>query len=184
MRIHKFDGKKYVALGDLYHYFKVCMNKAKEGTEPGWICTDEKERARGVALCVHMLAGITADDIDREMCKTPDDIAVYHAKLFRQYLRDRYIIASLNEEDVDGCFSRFEDREDGTDGVHVIFTTDWRYAELYDDAAEAYEMAQAIKDETGDSIKLKVMEAQRYFLRGTPEERLLGAIFSNRQIDV
>ena len=182
MRIHKYDGKRYVELGELYHLFKQCIVKANEGTDCGWICSDNKDiRAAQAATVAHMFTEITADDI--EMLDTPEKIHEYHQKIKMEFLIERYVIATTDNEGKELYLQDFCDKVVKGEETPV-FTSDWRFTWFFDDFAEAYEVAKDTKEAVDGQLKVYIAPALRVFGGDSTKSKLLNALFSRGNVEV
>lgn len=182
MRIHKYDGKRYVELGELYHLFKQCLVKADEGTAPGWMCGDNKDiRAAQKVTVSHMFNEIVAEDI--ETLDTPEKIQKYHRNIKLEFLDNRYVIATTDNEGKELYLQDFCDKV--VEGEETpVFTSDWRFTWFFDDFADAYEVAKDTKEAVDGQLKVYIAPALRVFGGDSTESKLLYAIFSRGNVEV
>lgn len=182
MRIHKYDGKRYVELGELYHLFKQCLIKADEGTAPGWMCGDNNEiRAAQTTTVSRMFNEIIADDL--ETLDTPEKIQKYQQKIKLEFLENRYVIATTDNEGKELYLQDFCDKV--VEGEETpVFTSDWRFTWFFDDFADAYEVAKDTKEAVDGQLKVYIASAQRVFGGDSTEGKLLNAIFNRGNVEV
>ena len=182
MRIHKYDGKRYVELGELYHLFKQCLVKANEGTAYGWICGDNNEiRAAHTTAVSRMFNEIVAEDIGT--LDTPEKIQEYYQKIKMEFLIERYVVATTDNEGKELYLQDFCDK--AVEGKETpVFTSDWRFTWFFDNFADAYWFAKDTKEAVDGQLRVYIAPAMRVFGGNSTKSKLLNALFSRGNVEV
>lgn len=144
MMLHNFDGKRYIALGDLWKLAHDCARKAREGKEPGYMCEDESQRIDSEFAYLHIISEIMDDEIHNAKCQ--DDIRKMHRDIRKEYYAGRYAIRGKGEGGKPVYFRKYCDQvEEGKETP--VFSELRRDAALFDDHACACAVRDSIAKE-------------------------------------
>lgn len=142
MTIHTFDGKQYVALGDLNHLrrnlIKDIRDKYERG-EDGQIHM-EPEDVGQIGAYSHLMVEILKDQLDvaREEATDAESLRKNYDRVYdrikREYEEDKYAIVATDKTQGKKKIVYFAHIDEDKDGKQTpVFTDERRKAEVFDD---------------------------------------------------
>ena len=194
MTIHTFDGKQYVALGDLNHLRRNLIQDIRdkyERGEDGQIHM-EPEDVGQIGAYSHLMVEILKEQLDvaRERATDTELLRKGYDRVYdrikREYEEDKYAIVATDKTQGEIVYyARMDEDKDGKQTP--VFTNERRKAEVFDDHYIAQCMLDWLKEHTkgmGSAIdELHIEGLWLVYMNNDAQTRLLRAIFGEDEVD-
>lgn len=193
MRIHTFDGKQYVALGDLNHLRKNLIADIRdkyERGEDGQIHMTPEDVGQ-IGAYSHLMVEVLKDQLHvaSEEATDAKSLRENHDRVYNRIKREweegKYAIVAtdLTQEKPGECyFVRIDESEDGETETPV-FTDMKRKAYAFEDYHDATCRLEWLKEHTKDMgaavTNLRILPMFTLYMTNNTAKRLLNAIFGD-----
>lgn len=174
MRIHTFDGKRYISLGDLWHFLRIEKDRAREGKAPGYINDKEGERTAAYLALNHVLPALLHDEIETT-CHSADDIKKFYSDIRSEYYRGRWVVEWKTKDGETLYFRKWCDKP-RDDEMVPVFTEKGKWVKVFDDHSSAACVVKLLEKEW-DINDAEIKLAEIAFAPEESRRRLLKAIF-------
>lgn len=190
MRIHVFDGKQYIALGDLNHLRRNLIQDIRDKYERG---EDEQihmtpEDVGQIGAYSHLMVEVLKDQLHaaHEAATSAASLKRLHDEVYdrikREWEEDKYAIVATDKTQGEPKTIYFARMDEGDDGESTpVFTDERRKAEAFDDYFIAQCRLDWLKEHTKDMgaaiENLHIEGMWLVWMDGNAQKRLLDAIF-------
>lgn len=190
MRIHVFDGKQYIALGDLNHLRRNLIQDIRDKYERG---EDEQihmepEDVGQIGAYSHLMVEVLKDQLHAaheaatsaaSLKRLLDEV---YDRIKREWEEDKYAIVATDKTQGEPKTIYFARMDEGDDGESTpVFTDERRKAEAFDDYFIAQCRLDWLKEHTKDMgaaiENLHIEGMWLVWMDGNAQKRLLDAIF-------
>ena len=185
MRIHNFDGKQYIALGDLNHLRRNLIadirDKYTRG-EDGQIHMTPEDVGQ-IGAYSHIMVTILEDELRTASVTAtdPESLRRNHDEIYdrlrQEWMDGKFIIVGKDAKTGEALYFR---KMCGQDGDTPTFTPKKRQAMEFDDHYQATNVLHCLKEQFGDESGLDELCVMPMYLAYMTEEEaklLLDAIF-------
>ena len=194
MTIHTFDGKQYVALGDLNHLRRNLIQDIRdkyERGEDGQIHM-EPEDVGQIGAYSHLMVELLKDQLDvaREEATDSESLRKNYDRVYdrikREFEEDKYAIVATDKTQGEIVYYARTD-EDESGKQTPVFTDNRRKAEVFEDHYVAQCRLDWLKEHTkgmGSAIdELHIEGLWLVYMNSDAQARLLRAIFGEDEGD-
>lgn len=196
MTIHTFDGKQYIALGDLNHLRRNLIQDIRdkyERGEDGQIHM-EPEDVGQIGAYSHLMVEILKDQLDvaREEATDAESLRKNYDRVYdrikREYEEDKYAIVATDKTQGKKKIVYYARTDEDESGKQTpVFTDERRKAEVFDDHFIAQCRLDWLKEHTkgmGSAIdELHIEGLWLVYMNSDAQARLLRAIFGEDEVD-
>lgn len=196
MTIHTFDGKQYVALGDLNHLRRNLIQDIRdkyERGEDGQIHM-EPEDVGQIGAYSHLMVEILKEQLDvaREEATDSESLRKNYDRVYdrikREWEEDKYAIVATDKTQGEPKTIYFARMDEGDDGESTpVFTDERRKAEVFDDHYIAQCRLDWLKEHTKGMVGaidgLHIEGLWLVYMSDDAQTRLLRAIFGEDEVD-
>lgn len=190
MTIHNFDGKQYIALGDLNHLRRNLIQDIRdkyERGEDGQIHM-EPEDVGQIGAYSHLMVEILKDQlaVAREEATDSESLRKNYDRVYdrikREFEEDKYAIVATDKTQGEKKIVYYARTDEDKDGKQTpVFTDERRKAEVFDDHYIAQCRLDWLKEHTKDMgaavDNLHIEGMWLVWMDGNAQKRLLDAIF-------
>ena len=192
MRIHVFDGKQYIALGDLNHLRRNLIQDIRdkyERGEDGQIHMTPEDVGQ-IGAYSHLMVEVLKDQLHaaHEAATSAASLKRLHDEVYdrikREWEEDKYAIVATDKTQGEPKPIYFARMDEGDDGESTpVFTDERRKAEAFDDYFLAQCRLDWLKEHTKDMgaavENLHIEGMWLVWMPGNAQKRLLDAIFGD-----
>lgn len=194
MTIHTFDGKQYIALGDLNHLRRNLIQDIRdkyERGEDGQIHM-EPEDVGQIGAYSHLMVEILKDQlaVAREEATDSESLRKNYDRVYdrikREFEEDKYAIVATDK--TQGEIVYYARTDEDKDGKQTpVFTNERRKAEVFEDHFIAQCRLDWLKEHTkgmsGAIDELHIEGLWLVYMNSDAQARLLRAIFGEDEVD-
>lgn len=185
MKIHVFDGKQYIALGDLNHLRKNLIADIREKYQPGegGQIHMTPEDVGQIGAYSHIMVEILKDELHMASVTAtdPESLRKNHDEIYnrlrQEWMDGKFVIVAKDAETGETLYYR---KMCGPDGDTPVFTSQKRLAMAYDDHYQASNILHHLNEQLGEESGLAdlcVMPMYLAYMSEDEARKLLDAIF-------